>query len=84
MEHAVIAEGQRVITHVAHIVGRQEKVPSRTFAHAHAITGADEEVSPLDLVKNADERFGSYRRLAASEQFRYVHPFEREKQQVTH
>jgi hypothetical protein len=34
------------------------------------------------LVENAEERFGSYRRLATSSQFRYVHPFEREKQQV--
>jgi len=41
-------------------------------------------LSPLDLVENPDERFGSYKRLAASDQFRYVHPFDREKQQMSH
>ena len=64
--------------------GRTPAERSTTYKLRKVFTGADEEVSPLDLVKNADERFGSYRRLAASEQFRYVHPFEREKQQVTH
>ena len=64
--------------------GRTPAERSTTYKLRKVFTGADEEVSPLDLVKNADERFGSYRRLAASEQFRYVHPFEREKQQATH
>jgi len=64
--------------------GRTPAERSTTYQLRKVFTGADEEVSPLDLVKNADERFGSYRKLAASEQFRYVHPFEREKQQTTH
>ncbi len=64
--------------------GRTPAERSTTYKLRKVFTGADEEVSPLDLVKNADERFGSYRKLAASEQFRYVHPFEREKQQATH
>jgi 7,8-didemethyl-8-hydroxy-5-deazariboflavin synthase CofH subunit len=64
--------------------GRTPAERSTTYTLRKIFTGADEEVSPLDLVKNADERFGSYRKLAASEQFRYVHPFEREKQQATH
>lgn len=64
--------------------GRTPAERSTTYTLRKVFTGADEEVSPLDLVKNADERFGSYRKLAASEQFRYVHPFEREKQQATH
>ncbi len=64
--------------------GRTPAERSTTYKLRRVFTGADEEVSPLDLVKNADERFGSYRKLAASEQFRYVHPFEREKQQATH
>ena len=35
-------------------------------------TAEDHEMSPLDLVRDADERFGSYRNLAASKQFRFV------------
>jgi FO synthase subunit 2 len=34
----------------------------------------DDEDSPLDHVGDADARFGSYRKLAASEQFRFLHP----------
>jgi FO synthase subunit 2 len=64
--------------------GRTPAERNTTYKLRKVFTGADEEVSPLDLVKNADERFGSYRKLAASEQFRYVHPFERDKQQATH
>lgn len=64
--------------------GRTPAERSTTYKLRKVFTGADEEVSPLDLVKNADERFGSYRKLTASEQFRYIHPFEREKQQATH
>lgn len=64
--------------------GRTPAERSTTYTLRKVFTGTDEEVSPLDLVKNADERFGSYRKLAASEQFRYIHPFERDKQQATH
>jgi len=64
--------------------GRTPAERSTTYKLRKVFTGADEEVSPLDLVKNADERFGSYRKLTASEQFRYIHPFERDKQQATH
>ncbi|MGE0821265.1 MAG: 5-amino-6-(D-ribitylamino)uracil--L-tyrosine 4-hydroxyphenyl transferase CofH [Candidatus Binatia bacterium] len=55
-----------------------------TYSLHKIFTGDDEELSPLDLIENPDEQFGSYRQLAASEQFRYVHPFEREKQQISH
>jgi FO synthase subunit 2 len=34
--------------------------------------GRDDDVSPLDGVDNPDERFGSYRRLTASSQFRFT------------
>jgi FO synthase subunit 2 len=34
----------------------------------------DDEDSPLDHIGDADARFGSYRKLAASEQFRFLHP----------
>ena len=35
---------------------------------------ADDEDSPLDHVGDAEARFGSYRKLAASDQFRFLHP----------
>jgi FO synthase subunit 2 len=34
----------------------------------------DDEPSPLDAISDADERFGSYRRLTASSEFRFVRP----------
>jgi FO synthase subunit 2 len=37
-------------------------------------TEADDDASPLDSVSDAEARFGSYRRLTASSQFRFVHP----------
>jgi len=55
-----------------------------TYKLRKVYSGDDEELSPLDLVENPDERFGSYRKLASSSQFRYVHPFEREKQPASH
>ena len=36
--------------------------------------GAGDEESPLDRVEDAETRFGSYRRLTASSQFRFTHP----------
>jgi hypothetical protein len=34
----------------------------------------DEEDSPLDRIDDAEARFGSYRKLATSGQFRFLHP----------
>jgi len=64
-----------------------ERTPAErttTYRLHKVYSGDDEELSPLDLVDNPDERFGSYRKLATSSQFRYVHPFEREKQHASH
>jgi FO synthase subunit 2 len=41
----------------------------RKFAHS-----GDDEVGPLDAVKDADARFGSYRRLAMADDFRFQPP----------
>jgi len=57
---------------------------STTYQLLKVYNGEDEELSPLDLIENAEERFGSYRKLTASPQFRYIHPFERSKQQTSH
>ncbi len=50
---------------------------STTYAIRRVYGAEDEELSPIDLIENPDERFGSYDRLTASPQFRYVHPFHR-------
>jgi FO synthase subunit 2 len=39
--------------------------------------GAEDEESPLDRVEDAEARFGSYRKLAASKEFRFIHPRDR-------
>ena len=65
-------------------LGRTPAERTTTYKLRKVYGGDDEELSPLDLIDNADERFGSYRKLASSSQFRYVHPFEREKQQTSH
>ena len=65
-------------------IGRTPAERNTTYKLRTVFTGEDEELSPLDMIENPDEQFGSYRKLAASEQFRYVHPFEREKQAAAH
>ena len=65
-------------------VGRTPAERGTTYKLRTVFSGQDEELSPLDLVENPDEQFGSYRRLTASDQFRYVHPFEREKRAASH
>lgn len=64
-------------------LGRTPAERTTTYRLRKVYGENDEELSPLDLVDNADERFGSYRTLTASSQFRYIHPFERDKQQVS-
>ena len=65
-------------------VGRTPAERSTTYKLRTVFNGTDDKVSPLDMIENADEQFGSYRKLAASDQFRYVHPFERDKQETAH
>ena len=65
-------------------LGRTPAERSTTYQLLKVYNGEDEELSPLDLIENAEERFGSYRKLTASPQFRYIHPFERNKQPASH
>lgn len=60
-------------------LGRTPAERTTTYRLRKVYNSDDEELSPLDLVENAEERFGSYRQLTASSQFRYIHPFERDK-----
>jgi len=65
-------------------LGRVPAERSTTYQLLKVFNGQDEEVSALDLVENSDERFGSYKKLTASDQFRYTHPFDRDKQLTSH
>jgi FO synthase subunit 2 len=65
-------------------LGRVPAERGTTYQLLKVFNGQDEEVSALDQVENPDERFGSYRKLTASEQFRYSHPFDRGKQPSSH
>jgi len=65
-------------------IGRTPAERSTTYKLRTVFNGTDDKLSPLDMVENADEQFGSYRKLAASDQFRYVDPFERDKQETAH
>ena len=65
-------------------IGRTPAERFTTYKLRTVFDGTDEQQSPLDMIENPDERFGSYRKLAASDAFRYVHPFERDKQAAAH
>ena len=55
-------------------LGRIPAERSTAYKLLKVFDGPEEEVSPLDDIEDAEARFGSYRRLAASSQFRYSHP----------
>jgi FO synthase subunit 2 len=52
--------------------GRVPAQRDTTYKILREFTGADDEASPLDAVGDAEARFGSYRRLIASGEFRYT------------
>ena len=55
-------------------VGRIPAERFTTYQLRKVFDGPDDETSPLDEVDDAEARFGSYQRLAASTQFRFAHP----------
>jgi FO synthase subunit 2 len=61
-------------------LGRVPAERSTMYKLLKVFNGKDEEIGALDQIENPDERFGSYKRLTASDQFRYTHPFDRDKQ----
>ena len=71
----------RELRRMARDLGRTPAQRSTTYELLR-LFGAEEdgEMSALDRVEDADERFGSYRALTASEQFRYTHPLYQNKQ----
>jgi FO synthase subunit 2 len=55
--------------------GRVPAQRSTTYELLRVYEGEDPaDDSPLDHVDNAEARFGSYRTLAGSGQFRFLHP----------
>ena len=65
------AELRRLIREAGRVPARRATTYELLKVYA---TAADEEDSPLDHVTDAAARFGSYRALSASSQFRFVHP----------
>jgi len=65
------AELRRLIREAGRVPARRGTLYELLKVYA---TAADEEDSPLDHVTDAAARFGSYRALSASSQFRFVHP----------
>jgi 7,8-didemethyl-8-hydroxy-5-deazariboflavin synthase CofH subunit len=65
------AELRRLIREAGRVPARRDTLYN--LLKVYAAVGDDED-SPLDHVTNAAERFGSYRALSASSQFRFVHP----------
>ncbi len=65
------AELRRLIREAGRVPARRDTLYDLLKVYA---TAADEEDSPLDHVTDAAARFGSYRALSTSSQFRFVHP----------
>ena len=65
------AELRRLIREAGRVPARRDTVYNLLKVYA---TAADEEDSPLDHVTDAAARFGSYRALSTSNQFRFLHP----------
>ena len=57
--------------------GRVPAERSTVYELLKVFDGAAEEESPLDRVDDAEARFGSYRKLAAAREFRFIHPRDR-------
>jgi FO synthase subunit 2 len=53
--------------------GRTPAQRKTTYQVIQIYAGEDDAASPLDFVENADTRFGSYRQLAGSKEFRFSH-----------
>jgi 7,8-didemethyl-8-hydroxy-5-deazariboflavin synthase CofH subunit len=65
------AELRRLIREAGRVPARRDTQYDLLKVYASA---ADEEDSPLDHITDAAARFGSYRALSGSSQFRFVHP----------
>jgi FO synthase subunit 2 len=59
-------------------LGRTPAQRNTSYGILRMYDAQDEEISPLDLIDDPDSRFGSYQRLAASPDFRFVHPKSRQ------
>ncbi len=55
-------------------LGRVPAQRSTTYQLLQVYDGPEEEEGPLDRIDDPEERFGSYRKLTASDRFRYRHP----------
>src|SRR5713226_4970073 len=65
------AELRRLVRDAGRVPARRSTLYELVKVYTAA---ADEDDSPLDHVADAEARFGSYRRLASSGEFRFLHP----------
>ncbi len=61
------AELKRIIREAGRVPAQRDTL----YQLVRVFDGDDDEASPLDTIADADARFGSYRRLVASGEFRY-------------
>ncbi|MHB2017039.1 MAG: CofH family radical SAM protein [Candidatus Xenobia bacterium] len=64
----------RELRRLIHDLGRTPAQRSTLYRTLRTFSPDDTECTPLDQVQDADSRFGSYSRLAASAEHRFVHP----------
>ncbi len=62
------AELKRLVRDAGRVPAQRDTV----YTILRRYDGPDDEASPLDVVEDAESRFGSYRRLIASGEFRYT------------
>ena len=64
----------RELRRLIHDVGRTPAQRKTNYDLLKVYDDDDDTMTPLDLVEDADERFGSYDKLTASKEFRFARP----------
>jgi hypothetical protein len=77
-ENVISSAGARHRSNLAELIAMirtADRIPAQRdtlYTVLRRYDGPDDEASPLDAVTDAESRFGSYRRLIASGEFRYT------------
>ncbi len=69
------AELRRVVRELGRIPAQR----TTTYDLLKVYDGEEDEEDPLDRIEDPEARFGSYRRLTASTEFRYTHPLRQDR-----
>ncbi len=65
-------------------LGRKPAERNTVYEIVRVFEDEVDEMSPLDLVDDADQRFSSYHGLTSSREFPYIHPSDKERQPMPH